>query len=65
MTKFSTRNPQDEIAIKKILENDFTAVTMGHTMSGKLNFPRRVYTSYLNSAVHRTFNDFARNIKNL
>lgn len=63
VTKFSTRNPQDEIAIKKILENDFPALTMGHTMSGKLNFPRRVYTSYLNSAVHETFNDFARSIK--
>lgn len=63
VTKFSTRNPQDEIAIKKILENDFPALTMGHTMSGKLNFPRRVYTSYLNSAVYETFNNFARNIK--
>lgn len=63
VTKFSTRNPQDEIAIKKILEKDFLTIIMGHTMSGKLNFPRRVYTSYLNSAVHKTFNDFARSIK--
>lgn len=32
-------------------------------MSGKLNFPRRVFTSYLNSAVYSTFNDFSKNIK--
>ena len=63
VTKFSTRNPQDEIAIRDILQDDFPVVTMGHTMSGKLNFPRRVYTSYLNSAVHKTFNDFAVNLK--
>ena len=63
VTKFSTRNPQHEIDIKNILESDFNPVTMGHIMSGKLNFPRRVYTSYLNSAVHSTFNDFATNIK--
>ncbi len=63
VTKFSTRNPQDEIAIKGIINDDFPSVTMGHTMSGKLNFPRRVYTSYLNTAVHKTFNKFAINIK--
>lgn len=63
VTKFSTRNPQDEIAIRDILQDDFPLVTMGHTMSGKLNFPRRVYTSYLNSVVHKTFNDFAVNLK--
>ncbi len=63
VTKFSTRNPQHEIEIKEILGQDFSPVTMGHTMSGKLNFPRRVYTSYLNSAVYSTFNEFACNIK--
>ena len=63
VTKFSTRNPKDENAIKDILQDYFPVVTMGHTMSGKLNFPRRVYTSYLNSAVHKTFNDFAINLK--
>lgn len=62
VTKFSTRNPENEIRIKEILEN-FSPITMGHTVSGKLSFPRRVYTSYLNSAVHSTFNDFAANIK--
>lgn len=63
VTKFSTRNPQHEIDIKDMVEGEFRQTTMGHTMSGKLNFPRRVFTTYLNSAVHRTFNDFAFNIK--
>ena len=38
---------------------------MGHTVSGKLNFPRRVATSFLNSAVFKTFEEFSSNIKNL
>ena len=63
VSKFSTRNPHNELSIKEILEVDFDTVTMGHRMSGKLNFPRRVYTSYLNSAVHRSFTDFSTNMK--
>lgn len=63
VSKFSTRNPQNEIATKNILRSDSGFVTMGHTMSGKLNFPRRVFTSYLNSAVYSTFYDFAINLK--
>lgn len=63
VTKFSTRNPSHELRVKEILEQDFSTITMGHTLSGKLNFPRRVYTSYLNSAVYYTFNEFAANIK--
>lgn len=63
VTKFSTRNPNHEIEIKEKLEKDFPVITMGHTMSGKLNFPRRVNTTYLNSAVYETFNNFSENIK--
>jgi len=63
VTKFSTRNPEHEIQIKDILDHHFYPVTMGHALSGRLNFPRRVYTSYLNSAVHSTFNHFAMHMK--
>lgn len=63
VSKFSTRNPYSEIEIGKSLEKDFNEITLGHKMSGKLNFPRRVNTTYLNSAVSSTFNDFANNIK--
>src|SRR5699024_7709337 len=63
VTKFSTRNPNHEIKIKEILQKDFTPITMGHTLSGKLNFPRRVNTTYLNTAVYNTFNSFSQNLK--
>lgn len=63
VTKFSTRNPDLEKEIKNLLEKDFSPITMGHTVSGKLNFPRRVFTSYLNSAVYNVFNNFSNNIK--
>ncbi|MDN6194443.1 MAG: hydantoinase/oxoprolinase family protein [Alkalibacterium sp.] len=62
--KFSTRNPNHELAVKEMIEKKTTApVSLGHRMSGKLNFPRRVNTSYLNAAISETFQDFARQIK--
>ena len=63
VTKFSTRNPKHEIEIKKFIEDDFSFITMGHSLSGKLNFPRRVFTAYLNAAVYDSFKNFAINIK--
>jgi len=59
VSKFSTRNPEFEQRIKKHFEGDYSEITMGHTLSGKLNFPRRVRTAYLNAAVSRTFRMFA------
>jgi N-methylhydantoinase A/oxoprolinase/acetone carboxylase beta subunit len=63
ITKFSTRNSSHELRVKSLIENDFSFVTMGHSLSGKLNFPRRVFTAYLNSAVFDAFKDFSDNIK--
>jgi N-methylhydantoinase A/oxoprolinase/acetone carboxylase beta subunit len=63
VSKFSTRNPHNELNIGEMLEKDFDTITLGHRMSGKLNFPRRVFTAYLNSAVHSTFQSFSTNIK--
>ena len=63
VTKFCTRNFNHELRIKEILEEYFSSVTMGHSLSGKLNFPRRVFTAYLNAAVYDTFNEFSNNIK--
>lgn len=60
--KFSVRNPDFEKRAAEYFKNDFQEITMGHTVSGKLNFPRRVCTSYLNAAVHSTFKTFAKNI---
>lgn len=50
--KFSTRNPAHELGIREILGNDFDKVFLGHRISGNLNFPRRIATTYLNTAVY-------------
>ncbi len=63
VTKFSTRNPDFEKRIKKYFEGEYSEITMGHTLSGKLNYPRRVRTAYLNAAVSRTFRRFAESMR--
>lgn len=58
VSKFSTRNPVHETTICNLISDRFDRVFMGHQISGHLNFPRRVATTYLNAAVypiHRTF----------
>lgn len=60
--KFSIRNPEHEIKIHEMLKDEFSFITLGHTLSGKLNFPRRVFTSYYNSAVSSTFHRFSKSI---
>lgn len=59
--KFSTRNPTHERAMRRAVEDSGAAdcITMGHSLSGILNFPRRIATAYFNSAVWRVYNDFA------
>ncbi|MBC7324207.1 MAG: hydantoinase/oxoprolinase family protein, partial [Moorella sp. (in: Bacteria)] len=61
--KFSTRNPVHEMEIKKSLSPAYDFITLGHRLSGRLNFPRRVFTAYLNSAVAATYASFASAIK--
>lgn len=63
VTKFCTRNFDHEVEIKKLLGDEFDHITMGHTLSGVLNFPRRVFSAYLNAAIHKTFNQFSLSIK--
>ena len=56
--KFSTRNPAHEMAVSRLVNTRFTKVFLGHRVSGSLNFPRRIATTYLNTAaypVHREF----------
>ncbi|HMK55243.1 MAG TPA: hydantoinase/oxoprolinase family protein [Dissulfurispiraceae bacterium] len=59
VTKFSTRNPSHELLIESAIGREADIITAGHRVSGGLNFPRRINTAYFNSAVWRTFNDFA------
>ncbi len=56
--KFSTRNPAHELAIREIIQPAFGKIFMGHQISGNLNFPRRIATTYLNATVrpiHKKF----------
>ena len=48
--KFSCRNPQHEIQIRNTLGKRVNHISLGHRMSGQLNFPRRLATTYLNAA---------------
>ena len=61
--KFSTRNPLHENSLRQLLGPDggdaADAVTLGHELGGRLNFPRRLATAYFNCAVWRVFGAFA------
>ncbi|MBW2218795.1 MAG: hydantoinase/oxoprolinase family protein [Deltaproteobacteria bacterium] len=50
--KFSARNPNHELEIRKILRPHFKNIFLGHRVSGNLNFPRRIATTFLNAAVY-------------
>lgn len=56
--KFSTRNPELETQIADMIDNDFIHLSFGHRMSGNLNYPRRIATTYLNAAIWTTYNSF-------
>ena len=58
-TKFSPRNPAHENRIHEALADQADFVSLGHLVSGQLNFGRRIHTVYYNSAVWRTFRSFA------
>ncbi|NLW81975.1 MAG: hydantoinase/oxoprolinase family protein [Desulfovibrionales bacterium] len=57
--KFCTRNPEQELAISGALAPQADFISQGHRVSEALNFGRRISTAYYNSAVWRTFNNFA------
>ncbi|MDN5346647.1 MAG: hypothetical protein PWP65_211 [Clostridia bacterium] len=57
--KFSPRNPAHELAAAEYFKKDFPHLTLGHRLSGRLNFPRRVFSAYFNAAVADTYRSFA------
>lgn len=59
VSKFSPRNPSHEKTMQLALKNKADFVTLGHKLTGRLNFPRRIATAYYNCAVWRIFNNFA------
>jgi len=58
--KFSPRNAAHELAMAEAVRavSPDMPVTMGHRLSGRLNFPRRMATAYFNAAVERLHNEF-------
>lgn len=62
ISKFSPRNPDTEQEIASFFAAAYDEITLGHSLSGKLNFPRRIETAYLNAAVSTTFRQFAESI---
>ncbi|MFP4479232.1 MAG: hydantoinase/oxoprolinase family protein [Desulfohalobiaceae bacterium] len=62
ISKFSPRNSKHEMQLADLLQDKCKFLTQGHLLSGQLNFPRRIATSYYNSAVWPIFNDFAHSV---
>ena len=58
VSKFSTRNPTHELAIADLVGSRFEKVFMGHQISGSLNFPRRIATTFLNAAIYPIHKEF-------
>ncbi|MBF0228420.1 MAG: hydantoinase/oxoprolinase family protein [Desulfamplus sp.] len=56
--KFSPRNPAHELEIRDILKKNFHTIFLGHKVSGNLNFPRRIATVHLNTAVYSMHKNF-------
>ncbi len=65
VSKFGQRNPSHELRIEEILweMHPGCKVKLGHKVSGKLNFPRRVATSMLASATGERYQEFVAEIK--
>ncbi len=60
VSKFSVRNPAHELLMAEWAASGFLQPAMGHQVSGNLNFPRRISTTYLNAALLETHEAFIR-----
>lgn len=61
--KFSARNPDHELEIGKIIAPYFDKIFLGHRISGHLNFPRRIATTFLNASVYPIHKEFFEAVK--
>ncbi len=64
--KFSVRNAQHEKAIAAALEQWGIApenISLSHTLSGQLNFPRRMAAAYINASIQEVQRDFLRAVQ--
>lgn len=58
VTKFSHRNSRHEKLLGEKALDIFDHISLGHQLSGLPNFPRRVYTTWLNSSLKKVFAGF-------
>lgn len=63
-SKFSNRNPNVELLIKEQLKDEFKHISLSHTLSGLLNYPRRINSTILNASVVEIFTNFSERINN-
>ena len=56
--KFSPRNAAHELAMADVVRAAGLTPVCGHSLSGELNFPRRIATAYYNAAVARIVDGF-------
>jgi N-methylhydantoinase A len=65
LSKFGQRNPLHEFMIEGIFKemHPECKLELGHKVSGKLNFPRRIATTMLASASRDKYKEFFENVK--
>jgi len=66
--KFSHRNPAHELKIEQEVTDEYpqySPATLGHRLSGRPGFPRRLATAYLNASIARQQSRFAEMIQSL
>ncbi len=66
VSKFGQRNPSHELLIDNIFREIYPEckLELGHKISGKLNFPRRIATAMLASATRERYQEFVEKVKN-
>ena len=61
--KFGVRNPKEELDVTNALSAMYDTISIGSSLSGNLNFPRRTISAYFNSAVTDVFNRFRQAVR--
>jgi len=64
VSKFGQRNPSQEHLIEKIFQEIYPdcKLELGHKVSGKLNFPRRIATAMLTSSTRARYQKFVEDV---
>ncbi|MDD3042919.1 MAG: hydantoinase/oxoprolinase family protein [Methanosarcinaceae archaeon] len=64
VSKFCQRNPVQELRVRELVEEALpgSKVELGHRVSGKLNFPRRIATTMLSAATKEQYLAFLNEI---